>query len=119
MNKRLTLSLSAVAAVATVTALSACSSSSSSTGSSSSSVSAASKLTGSPITVEVITELTSVDPAPEDVAVFHRMLIDGGIPTFTRRPRGRDIYAACGQLKRTISEGAAGPGLVGISAMGA
>jgi len=41
-------------------------------------------------------------PAPEDVAVFHRMLIDGGIPTFTRRPRGRDIYAACGQLKRTL-----------------
>jgi 23S rRNA (adenine2503-C2)-methyltransferase len=41
-------------------------------------------------------------PTPEDVAVFHRMLIDGGIPTFTRRPRGRDIYAACGQLKRTV-----------------
>jgi 23S rRNA (adenine2503-C2)-methyltransferase len=41
-------------------------------------------------------------PAPEDVAVFHRMLIDGGIPTFTRRPRGRDIFAACGQLKRTV-----------------
>jgi 23S rRNA (adenine2503-C2)-methyltransferase len=41
-------------------------------------------------------------PRPEDVAVFHRMLIDGGIPTFTRRPRGRDIYAACGQLKRTV-----------------
>jgi 23S rRNA (adenine2503-C2)-methyltransferase len=41
-------------------------------------------------------------PAPEDVALFHRMLIDGGIPTFTRRPRGRDIYAACGQLKRTV-----------------
>jgi 23S rRNA (adenine2503-C2)-methyltransferase len=41
-------------------------------------------------------------PKPEDVAVFHRMLIDGGIPTFTRRPRGRDIYAACGQLKRTL-----------------
>src|SRR5664280_636557 len=33
------------------------------------------------------------EPAPADVAVFHRMLIDGGIPTFTRRPRGRDIYA--------------------------
>ena len=45
-------------------------------------------------------------PEPEAVAVFHRMLIDGGIPTFTRRPRGRDIYAACGQLKRTV-EGAA------------
>ena len=41
-------------------------------------------------------------PKAEDVAVFHRMLIDGGIPTFTRRPRGRDIYAACGQLKRTV-----------------
>lgn len=40
-------------------------------------------------------------PEPEDVAVFHRMLVDGGIPTFTRKPRGRDIYAACGQLKRT------------------
>jgi 23S rRNA (adenine2503-C2)-methyltransferase len=42
------------------------------------------------------------EPAAEDVAVFHRMLIDGGIPTFTRKPRGRDIYAACGQLKRTV-----------------
>ena len=48
-------------------------------------------------------------PKPEGVAVFHRMLIDGGIPTFTRRPRGRDIYAACGQLKRTVE-----PGLVEI-----
>jgi 23S rRNA (adenine2503-C2)-methyltransferase len=43
------------------------------------------------------------EPAPVDVAVFHRMLIDGGIPTFTRKPRGRDIYAACGQLKRTVA----------------
>jgi 23S rRNA (adenine2503-C2)-methyltransferase len=50
-------------------------------------------------------------PTPEDVAEFHRMLVDGGIPTFTRRPRGRDIYAACGQLKRTVE-----PGLVEISA---
>ena len=25
-----------------------------------------------------------------------------GIPAFIRRPRGRDIYAACGQLKRTV-----------------
>jgi len=44
------------------------------------------------------------EPALADVAVFHRMLIDGGIPTFTRKPRGRDIYAACGQLKRTVDE---------------
>ena len=53
------------------------------------------------------------EPAPTDVAVFHRMLIDGGIPTFTRKPRGRDIYAACGQLKRTVD--APGP-LVEIAA---
>jgi 23S rRNA (adenine2503-C2)-methyltransferase len=42
------------------------------------------------------------EPAAADIATFHRMLIDGGIPTFTRRSRGRDIYAACGQLKRTV-----------------
>jgi 23S rRNA (adenine2503-C2)-methyltransferase len=41
-------------------------------------------------------------PKPEDVAVFQKMLIDGGMPTYIRRPRGRDIYAACGQLKRTV-----------------
>jgi 23S rRNA (adenine2503-C2)-methyltransferase len=27
--------------------------------------------------------------------------MDSGIPAFIRRPRGRDIFAACGQLKRT------------------
>ncbi len=43
-------------------------------------------------------------PTPEDVAVFHEILVAGGIPTFTRKPRGRDIYAACGQLKRTVEE---------------
>lgn len=43
-------------------------------------------------------------PKPEDVAVFQKMLIEGGMPTYIRRPRGRDIYAACGQLKRTVSE---------------
>jgi 23S rRNA (adenine2503-C2)-methyltransferase len=41
-------------------------------------------------------------PTTEDVAVFQKMLIEGGIPTYIRRPRGRDIYAACGQLKRTV-----------------
>jgi 23S rRNA (adenine2503-C2)-methyltransferase len=41
-------------------------------------------------------------PTAEDVAVFQKMLIEGGIPTYIRRPRGRDIYAACGQLKRTV-----------------
>jgi 23S rRNA (adenine2503-C2)-methyltransferase len=32
---------------------------------------------------------------------FQRILIDADIPAFIRRPRGRDIFAACGQLKRT------------------
>ncbi len=45
-----------------------------------------------------------VQPKPEDVARFQKMLIEGGMPTYIRRPRGRDIYAACGQLKRTVSE---------------
>ena len=44
-----------------------------------------------------------VQPKPEDVAAFQKMLIDGGIATYIRRPRGRDIYAACGQLKRTVA----------------
>jgi 23S rRNA (adenine2503-C2)-methyltransferase len=44
-----------------------------------------------------------VQPKPDDVAVFQKMLIEGGIATYIRRPRGRDIYAACGQLKRTVA----------------
>jgi 23S rRNA (adenine2503-C2)-methyltransferase len=43
-------------------------------------------------------------PAPERVAAFQQRLIARGVPAFLRRPRGRDIYAACGQLKRTVSE---------------
>jgi len=57
-----------------------------------------------------------VQPKPGDVAVFQKMLIEGGIATYIRRPRGRDIYAACGQLKRTISENGAEPKLVVIGA---
>jgi 23S rRNA (adenine2503-C2)-methyltransferase len=45
-----------------------------------------------------------VQPSPKDVAVFQKMLIEGGIATYIRRPRGRDIYAACGQLKRTVAD---------------
>ena len=41
-------------------------------------------------------------PEQERVAAFQQVLIQAGIPAFVRRPRGRDIYAACGQLKRTI-----------------
>ena len=53
-------------------------------------------------------------PTPEDVAVFQGMLIEGGIATYIRRPRGRDIYAACGQLKRTVAEQSGVQGLVAI-----
>jgi 23S rRNA (adenine2503-C2)-methyltransferase len=43
-------------------------------------------------------------PAPEQVAAFQQRLIARGVPAFLRRPRGRDIYAACGQLKRTVTQ---------------
>jgi len=41
-------------------------------------------------------------PADEAVAAFQQILRAAGILTFVRRSRGRDIYAACGQLKRTV-----------------
>jgi 23S rRNA (adenine2503-C2)-methyltransferase len=41
-------------------------------------------------------------PQPEQVAAFQQRLIAAGVPAFLRRPRGRDIYAACGQLKQTV-----------------
>ena len=41
-------------------------------------------------------------PAPDAVDNFKRSLAEQGIAAYLRRPRGRDIYAACGQLKRTV-----------------
>jgi 23S rRNA (adenine2503-C2)-methyltransferase len=41
-------------------------------------------------------------PSAERVVAFQNILREAGIPAFVRRPRGRDIYAACGQLKRTV-----------------
>jgi len=41
-------------------------------------------------------------PNDDTVLRFQKILIATGVPTFIRRPRGRDIYAACGQLKRTL-----------------
>jgi len=41
-------------------------------------------------------------PGAERVTEFQTILREAGIPAFVRRPRGRDIYAACGQLKRTV-----------------
>jgi 23S rRNA (adenine2503-C2)-methyltransferase len=42
-------------------------------------------------------------PAPERVASFQNIL-RRSLPCFVRKPRGRDIYAACGQLKRVVSD---------------
>ncbi len=47
-------------------------------------------------------ELSYRTPTQERVGEFQRVLVAAGIPTFVRRPRGRDIFAACGQLKRTV-----------------
>ncbi len=44
-------------------------------------------------------EIPFSTPADERVLAFQNVLMRAGIPTFIRRPRGRDIYAACGQLK--------------------
>jgi 23S rRNA (adenine2503-C2)-methyltransferase len=41
-------------------------------------------------------------PADERVVDFQQILTRAGIPAFIRRPRGRDIFAACGQLKQTV-----------------
>jgi len=38
-------------------------------------------------------------PLPERVASF-QAIVRRALPCFVRKPRGLDIYAACGQLKR-------------------
>jgi 23S rRNA (adenine2503-C2)-methyltransferase len=47
-------------------------------------------------------------PEVAQVEAFQQRLIAAGVPAFLRRPRGRDIYAACGQLKRTLEPSVAG-----------
>ena len=47
-------------------------------------------------------EIPFATPSDERVLVFQSVLTRAGIPAFLRRPRGRDIYAACGQLKHTV-----------------
>lgn len=42
-------------------------------------------------------------PSPDRVAAFQQIL-RASMPCFLRKPRGRDIFAACGQLKRVNSE---------------
>jgi 23S rRNA (adenine2503-C2)-methyltransferase len=41
-------------------------------------------------------------PGGERVLRFQSILAAAHVPAFLRRPRGRDIYAACGQLRRTV-----------------
>lgn len=43
-------------------------------------------------------------PSSDAVETFRKALGREGIPVYLRRPRGRDIYAACGQLKRTVEK---------------
>jgi 23S rRNA (adenine2503-C2)-methyltransferase len=49
-------------------------------------------------------------PAPERVAAF-QAVVRRVVPCFIRKPRGRDIFAACGQLKRMSGE----PALVNLA----
>jgi 23S rRNA (adenine2503-C2)-methyltransferase len=42
-------------------------------------------------------------PEPERVASF-QAIVRRAVPCFVRKPRGRDIYAACGQLKRVAAD---------------
>jgi len=63
--------------------------------------------TGLPAKVNLIAwnpgpDIAYATPQPEAVEAFRATLIDAGIPAYLRKPRGRDIYAACGQLKRTV-----------------
>jgi 23S rRNA (adenine2503-C2)-methyltransferase len=38
------------------------------------------------------------EPSEESIEQFHKILLEKGIPAFTRYSRGRDVMAACGQL---------------------
>ena len=40
---------------------------------------------------------------------FAQSLTERGIAAFIRKPRGLDIFAACGQLKRTVEVTPASP----------
>jgi 23S rRNA (adenine2503-C2)-methyltransferase len=47
-------------------------------------------------------EIPYKTPAPERVEAF-QAIVRRSMPCFVRKPRGLDIYAACGQLKKTLS----------------
>ena len=63
--------------------------------------------TGLPAKVNLIAwnpgpDVPYTTPNAGAVETFRRALAGEGIAAYLRRPRGRDIYAACGQLKRTV-----------------
>src|ERR1700676_1049138 len=49
--------------------------------------------------------LPYTEPTEERVKAFHKILLEKGVPTFTRYSRGRDVMAACGQLALLQIEG--------------
>ncbi|MDR3750760.1 MAG: 23S rRNA (adenine(2503)-C(2))-methyltransferase RlmN [Terracidiphilus sp.] len=65
------------------------------------------KRTGLPVKVNLIAwnpgpGIAYAMPGAEAVDAFRATLGAAGIPAYVRKPRGRDIFAACGQLKRTV-----------------
>jgi 23S rRNA (adenine2503-C2)-methyltransferase len=63
--------------------------------------------TGLPVKVNLIAwnpgpGIAYTMPEAGAVDAFKRVLAAEGISAYVRRPRGRDIFAACGQLKRTV-----------------
>jgi len=45
------------------------------------------------------------EPSEDSIELFHKILLEKGIPAFTRYSRGRDVMAACGQLALTEVSG--------------
>lgn len=63
--------------------------------------------TGLPVKVNLIAwnpgpGIMYTTPRLGRVEEFRAALAASGIPAYVRKPRGRDIFAACGQLKRTV-----------------
>lgn len=48
-------------------------------------------------------EIDYQTPSEHRIHTFQKVLREAGTPAYIRRPRGRDIYAACGQLKGMVS----------------
>jgi len=53
--------------------------------------------------------LPFAEPDQGRVAAFHKILLDRGVPVFTRYSRGRDVMAACGQLALLQIDGLKAP----------